>query len=120
MSRDFRGAARVRLHQRLARAVSCYDGGPATTVTARLHKRQVDNGDLQGARLGFAQIQEITPRLIFMYLEHVPVRGNVYTFPDGDAYLVETVLPRESVTIAAECSPVGRSKLASYPYVAAP
>lgn len=96
----------------------CYPsaGGDPEEVSCRFHNSIETGGDLAQSGLDFSESTEIVPRLIFLYEQHVPERGNIYSFGEGNGvYQCTLVTEREGITIAAECILIPDSNLVQYP-----
>ena len=97
----------------------CYDDGPDSTyetVWCRVNSKDEPVGDLAGTSLGYAERVETVPKLIFLADEHDPQRGNVYAVGPEEAYEIDTVEPRDGITVTANASRLSKKDAAKYDY----
>jgi hypothetical protein len=110
---DFRAtkrAARRILHDFLACPAVCFFLPDPTTdpivitaaPTVRVHDRWLRNGDLKGTSFSYAEMADVSPRIIFMKAEVIPMRNMIVSLEAGLAYRVDNVLPHDDLTITAE------------------
>jgi hypothetical protein len=100
--REVKRKARSQLHQRLAEP-ALYLTDPIASpvgITVRLHLDFSQVGEL--LRGGFADRQEMTPQIIFLGSQIVPVRNGIVVTKDLGAWFVDNTLPANDITIAAE------------------
>lgn len=95
--RDLKRAARRQLHEHLADRVLYIPerGAPAETITARIHDKFSQDGDIEGGQ--YAERQEIIPRIRFVDFQ--PKQGAVVVTEDMGAYLLETTRPAHDISI---------------------
>jgi hypothetical protein len=116
--RDIKRFARQALHNAMRVSARCYTDGPAgpfTDLHLRLNSKAGLTGDLAGTSLAYAQSSETVPKLIFIYADHIPDRGNVYALDNGEVYRVDHTEPRDTLTITAICIRLTDEEAASYP-----
>lgn len=84
-------------------------------MNCRVHTENKALGDLAGTSLGYAEIADVTPKLIF-WLEdgHVPQRGGVYSISATEAYRVDHVETPDFVTVAAVVSRLAAKDAADF------
>lgn len=83
-------------------------------VTCRLHLQFEQLGDLAGSRAGFADRQAVTPKIIFMNSEVLPVRDAYVITKDMGAYKLDNDLPPDDITTAVEVTEVSAASAAKY------
>jgi len=117
--RAIKDKARARLHDRMRVESYCYVGGPdtaPTTVWLRVNSKDEALGDLAGTSLAYAERRETVPKLIFLAEEHDPQRGSVYAVGPEEAYKVDTVDPRDGITVTVIASRLTKKEAALYEY----
>lgn len=115
--RGIKDRARARLFERMKVETLAYAGGPAgpsETVFVRVNSEDRAAGDLAGTSLGYAEVVQTQPKLIFLHADHIPVRGNVYVVGSHEAYQVEVVEPRDGITVTAQAVRLSEAKTATY------
>ena len=117
--RAIKDKARARLHERMRVETYCYVDGPdsaPSVVWRRVNSKDKAVGDLAGTSLGYAERRETIPTLIFLADEHVPQRGNVYAVGPEEAYEVDTVDPRDGITVSVTATRLSKKDAALYEY----
>lgn len=117
--RAIKDKARARLHARMRVETFCYEDGQEgtyETVFARVNSEDKVVGDLAGTSLGYAERRETIPKLIFLADEHDPQRGNVYAVGPEEAYQVDTVDPRDGITVSVVATRLPKKDAAKYEY----
>ncbi|MCQ4311696.1 hypothetical protein NAV33_07280 [Pseudomonas stutzeri] len=112
--REIKRKARMQLHA-LAAEPALYLAEPTAVpvgVTVRLHLSFNELGEL--LRGGFADRQEMTPRIIFMGSQVQPLHRGIVVTKDLGAYLVDNDLPPDDITITAEVSKLSRNQTISF------
>ncbi|ASW27640.1 hypothetical protein JT317_gp21 [Klebsiella phage YMC16/01/N133_KPN_BP] len=114
--RDQKRKARRQLHQRLAEPVLYLTDPDATPVdiTVRLHLRFDALGELLTVSAGFADRQELTPRIIFMNDQISPKRNAIVVTKDMGAFNIETDVAPDDITTTAMVTPVSKSMVQSW------
>lgn len=83
-------------------------------VTVRLHLSFQPLGDLPGGSQGFAQVDSVTPQIVF-WNGQVELDNQAYVITkDMGAYSVENVLPADDVTTKADVAPVSPATCEKY------
>lgn len=77
-------------------------------ITARLHSKFKATGDLESE--GYAERQEIVPRVIFLKQDILPENNMIIVTEDGEAYYVDNVLPPDGITITCEVTPLVKTR----------
>lgn len=105
--RDIKRQARLTLHKRLGEPaiyVTATDPGQTsfvmTGVLVRLHLNFSEVGEL--LRGGFAEMHEMTPKVIFVESQMKPVRDGIVVTRDLGAFRIDNVLPPNDITVSAE------------------
>lgn len=117
--RAIKDKARTRLHARMRVETFCFADGPEgsyETVFLRVNSKDENVGDLQGTSLGYAERRETIPKLIFRVDEHTPKRKNVYSVGPDEAYEVDTIDPRDGITVTAIATRLSKKDAAKYDY----
>lgn len=80
-----------------------YVGGDTvvTPITVRVHEHFGLLGDLKGTNFNYAEVEDQSPRIVFMRDEITPVRNMVVSVAPGQAYRVDTVSPPNDITVTA-------------------
>lgn len=86
-----------------------------TPVTVRVHERWTEIGNLKGTSFHFAEREEVTPRLVFWVSEIVPDRLAVVSVAAGEAYRVETVEPKDGLSVTANVVRLSAAEAAGLP-----
>lgn len=110
--RDIKRQARRDLHNTLKVAALYFrddeDGNLLDTpelVYVRVHTKREKAGDMAGTNLSYAEVQEISPRIIFMVDEvAAPVRNAIVSIAAGEAYRIDNTLPADDITVTAEAT----------------
>lgn len=103
------------LHQRLAEPVWYLPTPTDTPVacTVRLHLKFDDIGQLAALQSGFADRQELTPRIVFMNDQVEPKRNGYVVTKDMGVYQVNNDLAPDDITTTAEVATVSDAKVAT-------
>lgn len=105
--RDIKRKARLTLHERLAEPaiyVTWTDPNQTsfvmTGVLVRLHLNFSELGEL--LRGGFADRQELSPKIVFVESQMKPTRNGIIITRDLGAWRVDNTLPPNDITVSAE------------------
>ena len=112
--RDIKRQARQTIHARLAEPVLYFADANAAPVaiTVRLHLKFDALGQLLTMSAGFADRQELSPRIIFMNSQGVdPVRNAIVVTKDMGAFNVEVDVAPDDITTAAEVTQMSKSEV---------
>lgn len=103
--RELKRQARGIVHETMAEPVLYLVGMSvvAVPVTIRLHTSIQALGALAKGE-GYAAVDTITPRAVFLNSEVLPVNGAIIITKDMGAYLLGNVLPKDDITTTAEVS----------------
>lgn len=115
--REHKRRARQQIHNRLAEPalyLSAPDAVPVP-VTVRLHLRFDTLGELLTVSAGFADRQELTPRIIFWNDQGVAPRNNgIVITRDLGAFRIGSDCAPDDVTTAAQVAQVSDTQLSRY------
>jgi len=100
--REQKREARRALHQTMQIEALYYptQGAEPETVHVRLHTKFDAIGDERS--MGWAEIQSMKPRLIFLREEKEPENGAIVWLQAGEAYRIDNTLPPDDITRTAE------------------
>ncbi|ASD51927.1 hypothetical protein JT318_gp42 [Pseudomonas phage PspYZU01] len=106
--RELKRSARRQLHTALADTVLYLPerGATAVTITARIHDKFSDSGDIEGGQ--YAERHEITPRIRFVDFQ--PKQGAVVVTQDMGAYLLGPTYPSHDISVDADVERLTASK----------
>ena len=112
--REMKRQARRQLHEHLSEPALYLADTSADPVscTVRLHLKFDEVGEL--LRGGFADRQELTPRILFLGEQVQPVRNGVVITQDMGAWRVDNDLPPDDITITAEVVRLTKSQITSF------
>ena len=113
--REIKTKARTSLHNAM-RVPAAYYATPATApvlVNVRVHSKMVQQGDLKGTNLNYAEREEIAPKLVFDRSEVAnPPRNGLVIISATEGYRIGQTEPPDGITITAEVSRLSASDLA--------
>jgi hypothetical protein len=114
--RDIKRRARQTIHSRLAEPALYFadESAAPVPVTVRLHLRFDALGELLTVSAGFADRQELTPRIIFMNDQVTPAHNGIVVTRDLGAYNVGVELAPDDITTAAEVSKLSKSQILNF------
>lgn len=109
--RDLKRQMRGVVHETMAEPVLVLRGMSvlAGPVTARLHTSIQALGALAGGE-GYAEVDTITPRIVFMNNQYTPKLGDLIVFRDVGAYQIGNVLPPDDITTTGEVSDISENQ----------
>ncbi|MCQ9146046.1 hypothetical protein [Ochrobactrum sp. BTU2] len=87
----------------------------AIQITVRPHEKWMALGDLKGTNFNYAEMESITPRVIFLLSEVNPARNAVISLEPGVAYRVDTPLEPDDITVTATVSRLRPEETAGFP-----
>lgn len=104
------------LHDRLAEPAWYLPTPTAEPVacTVRLHLRFDEIGQLASLQSGFADRQELTPRIVFLNSQVAPTKNGFVVTKDMGVYRVDNDLAPDDITTTAEVSTVSESRAAGF------
>lgn len=116
--------ARRRLHESLATPalyLTLGVGAVPLPVTVRLHVTFGPQGEVEGGPQYAAQIQDVTPRIVFLRSQLVslpngmPARNHIVSVEEGEAYRISNIRAPDDITITAEVARVSAADAAGLP-----
>lgn len=101
--RDIKMRAREALHNAMrVRALYVVEGQDPVICHVRVHTKADALGDMRGTSLGYAEHQEVVPRLIFWRDELDPDNSAIVVVSADEAYRIDNVIPRDGPTVTVE------------------
>ena len=112
--RETKRQARRQLHEHLSEPALYLTDTSAEpqSCTVRLHLKFDELGEL--LRGGFAERQEIAPRIVFLSEQVQPARNGIVITQDMGAWRVDNDLPPDDITITAEVVRLTKSQITSF------
>lgn len=86
-----------------------------TPVTVRVHDHMQALGDLKGTNFNYAEVEDDSPKIVFLREEIVPKRGMMISVSPGVAYNIDTVKPPNGITVTANVSRVTEKEATGFP-----
>jgi hypothetical protein len=86
-----------------------------TPVTVRVHEKWLALGDLKGTNFNYAEIESVTPRMIFLVSEIDPKRGMYVSIAAGVAFRIDNTQPADDITQTANVVRLKLSETAGFP-----
>jgi hypothetical protein len=83
--------------------------------TVRVHDHMQALGDLKGTNFNYAEVEDDSPKIVFLRDEIAPKRGMVISVSNGVAYQVDTVKPPNGITITANVSRMAAKDAVGFP-----
>lgn len=77
--------------------------GPVREITVRVHDKFMALGDLKGTNFHYAEMEDDSPRLVFMLSEVEPSRGYYVSVEPGVAYFIDTPRVPDDITQTCRC-----------------
>jgi hypothetical protein len=82
-----------------------FDGADPVPVDIRVHRQFAQTGDMGSKVKGYAQMVEVSPRVIFLVEQLADARnGGIFSVVAGEAYRVERTDPTNDITRTADVS----------------
>ena len=110
--------ARAQVHDFMSVPAFCFMD-PAEVnprlATVRVHEKWLALGDLKGTNFNYAEVEEMTPRIIFWRANFIPVRKMFVSIEAGVAFQIDTVLPPDDVTVTATAARLQVEKTTRFP-----
>lgn len=116
--RDLRNRARGSLHKALSiPAVYITPTGDASDCSVRVHHRIKPFGDMTGFDYQPAERVTTVPEIVSLAAEVTPTRRGVFSIAADEAYRVESVFPRDGLTITTQVTRLDQADIdaGSYP-----
>lgn len=98
-------AGRKQLHERMSTPAIYLPAAGSTSqvlISVRVHEHFKALGDLKGTNFNYAEVEDISPRIVFLRSEISPKRGAIVSVAPGEAYRVDHVLPHDDMTVTAK------------------
>jgi hypothetical protein len=102
---EIKEKARRLLHQTMKRPASYYEtpGSAPRLVYVRVHTKWIEQGDLKGTNLSYAETEDTTPRIIFMRDEvNNPPRLGLVILSADEGYRIGQTEPSDAISVTAE------------------
>lgn len=114
--RDIKRQARETIHTRLSEPALYFadENAAPVAITVRLHLKFDALGELLTVSAGFADRQELTPRIVFWNSQIEPERNGIVVTRDLGAYNIETDVAPDDVTTTAEVSKLSKSEITNF------
>lgn len=84
-------------------------------ITVRVHEFWRALGDLKGTNFNYAEVEDISPRIVFLLSEVQPQRGAIVSVEPGEAYRVDVVLPHDDITVTAKVVKLSAAETKGFP-----
>ena len=82
-------------------------------VGVRVHTKFQALGELAGGGTGWAQTEDVTPRLIFQRSEMQPARNALISVEPGEVYRVANVMPNDDEFVTVQVAAWSVSEIAA-------
>lgn len=121
---DFREGmreARAQLHEEMSVPAVYFEApyDPLTSVvkpiTVRVHDKFLALGDLKGTNFNYAEIQSISPKIVFWLSEVDPERDYIVSVEPGLAYRVDNPHEHDDLTVTADVVRLPKDKTIGFP-----
>ena len=103
--RDKKRRARSSLHERMsvpALYLPMAGSKSQALITVRVHDQWRALGDLKGTNFNYAEVEDISPRIVFLLSELRPQRNGYVSVEPGLVYRIDVVLPDDDLTVTAK------------------
>lgn len=111
-----KGRGDLHAHLQVPALYIAYDGATPLPVSVRDHTRFVETGDAGSRAKGFANVADVTPKILFMVAELPDARyGAIFSIAAGEAYRVERTDPRNDITRTAYVTPLSKNEAIGLP-----
>lgn len=121
--RDIKNVARRKVHETMRLPALYLAYAPLDSASeepvpcqVRLHTKKVKLGDQSGVSFDYAEVHEIIPRIIFDRAEVTPARHGVVVIGDGEAYLIDNLMPVDEGYQTAEVTRLSEPEASGLPY----
>lgn len=110
--RDQKNVARLAVHDAMKVAVDYFPAKAISPIPlfVRVHSQFGAIGQLAGSK-GFAEMESIKPRILFMRADITPQQNAIVFVGPGEAYRVQVVQPPDGLTVFAEVTPLPKSEM---------
>lgn len=113
--REIKAKARRDLHNAMKVPASYYSDAATYvgTIHVRVHTKWVQQGDLKGTNLNYAETEDTAPKVVFDRSEvALPPRNSYVVISAEEGYRVNQAKPADGITITAEVAPMTVAELA--------
>jgi hypothetical protein len=97
------------------RALYVADGADPVICYVRVHTKADALGDMRGTSMGYAERQEIVPKLIFWREEVDPDNSAIVVISAEEAYRIDNVIPKDGPTVTVEVVSLSATQRAGLP-----
>lgn len=121
--REIKDQARLALHGAMSYAASYYvtAAGPALPITVRKHFKNIQQGDLKGTNLSYAEKEEQPTKLVFLVDDvAMPARNALVILSATEGYRCGQTEPRDGITIKCDVTPLKPAEIAAIPDLVLP
>lgn len=112
--REIKTKARRALHTAMQVPASFYETPVATPrlIHVRVHSKWIEQGDLKGTNLNYAETEDLAPRIVFDRAEVAnPARNSLVVISAEEGYRVGQTEPVDGITITAEAARMTAAEL---------
>lgn len=120
---DLKINARRELHQAMSFPASYYETAAATPlpINVRKHFKNVQNGDLKGTNLSYAEKEEQAQKLVFLRSEvEMPRSKAMVIFSATEGYRCGPTEKPDGITIKCDVTPMKPEEIAAIPDLVLP
>lgn len=121
--RDIKISARLALHSAMSYGASYYATAAAVPlpITVRKHFKMVQNGDLKGTNLSYAEKEEEAQKLVFLRSEvAMPQRQALVILSATEGYRCGQTEKPDGITIKCDVTPLSAAEIAAIPDLVLP
>lgn len=116
--REIKQTSRRRLHDKMKVAANHYVAGNVlatpTLIYVRAHNKNVNQGDQAGTSLGFAEVREDIPKVIFDLTEIIPARLDVVIISATEGYRIKLVDPEDGEFVTTQANRLSAAEIGGY------
>jgi hypothetical protein len=112
--REIKTKARRALHTAMQVPASFYETPAATPrlIHVRVHSKWIEQGDLKGTNLNYAETEDLAPRIVFDRAEVAnPPRNSLVVISAEEGYRIGQTEPVDGITITAEAARMTAAEL---------
>ncbi|MDR7062018.1 MULTISPECIES: hypothetical protein [unclassified Sphingopyxis] len=103
-------------HMKVPALYIAFEGAEPVPVDVRDHSRFVGTGDMGSRVKGYAEVAEVTPKIIFFRDRLEDARyGSIFSVAPGEAYRVERTDPPNDETRTAYVTPLSAAEAEGLP-----
>lgn len=82
---------------------------PIAEISVRVHDKFLRVGDLAGTNFNYADVEENSPRGIFMLAEISPKRGHYLSTQEG-IYFIDSLMPPDDISVTANLTRINAAR----------